>query len=123
MRNPASSCVEVYKKTANDLGISEELVRAVVYNMWNGVKLGIRNGESHGFLIHNFGTFEVFQVTLNNEILRCLRAYKKKKLRYGENETLRKNFEKEFKALWKMRQSAIKTEKDFRLKKKNGSRN
>lgn len=115
-RNPSSSCIEAYKKTAEDLGISEELVRAVIYSMWNGVKVSIRTGKSHGILLHNFGTFEVFHLTLNKEITKLINTYKYKVRAKGENQTLKANFEKDFRTLWSLRQMAIKVEKDKRVK-------
>ena len=115
-RTPASSCIEAYKKTADKLGVSEELVRAVVYSMWNGVKSAIRTGKSHGILIHNFGTFEVFHLTLNKEILNLIYTYRKRRNRIGNNKTLKANFEKDFRTLWALRQMTIKVEKDFRVK-------
>lgn len=117
MRKTSSNCAEVYKKTSEDLNISEDIVRAVIYSMWNSVKLGIRKGDSHGYLLHNFGTFEVFHKTINNEIIGLIRAYRAYERKNPGNITARRNFVKDFKELWYLRGLTAKVEKDIRLKK------
>lgn len=116
MRKTSSNCAEVYEKTAEQLNIPEDTVRAVIYSMWNSLKLGIRQAKSHGFLIHNLGTFEVFHKTINNEIITLIRKYRIYEKRNPGNVTARKNFEKSFKELWYLRGLAAKAEKDIRLK-------
>lgn len=116
MKKTSYSCAEVYIKTASQLGLSEETVKAVIYSMWSGLKKGIRKGDSHGFLIHNFGTFEVFHQTLNNEIRKVIGQYKAYTRKKGFNPKVRKNFEDDFRMLWSLRQAAMKTKKDKRLK-------
>jgi hypothetical protein len=116
MQKTSSNCAEVYEKTAEQLNIPEDTVRAVIYSMWNSLKLGMRHAKSHGFLIHNLGTFEVFHKTVNNEISTLIKKYRIYEKRNPGNITARKNFEKTFKELWKLRGLTAQVEKDFRLK-------
>ena len=112
----SSNCADVYAKTAEQLNIDESVVRAVIYNMWAALKSNIRKGKSHGYLIHNFGTFEVFHSVLNNEIKELLKKYRNAKDKYQHIPSHRKKFETDFRTLWALRQDAMMTKKDRRMK-------
>lgn len=116
MPKTSLSCAKVYEKTAEDLGIKQETIKAVVYHMFHELRRGIADCKSHGFLIHHFATFEAFHLTINKDILRLIRAYRKKCAVKEPGFLTRENFLKDFRNLWRIRQDAIAWDKDLRTK-------
>lgn len=103
---------ELYKKVANDLGISVERVRAYDKHYWKHVKLDLNNPTFDVLEIPFLGSFTITPAKLRSTLKFALRDLKRlrKKIRNDEeiSPKLVKNFEDDkqlFKALWKLRAS------------------
>ena len=119
MPKTSLSCAKVYEKTAQDLGISETKVKSVVYHMFYELRRGMAACKSHGFLIHNLGTFEAFHLTINKEIKKLINSYKKKIKNHPPALRTEENFKQHLRDLWRIRQAAIAWDKDIRTKNWN----
>lgn len=95
---------EVYEILSKETGKSKEVLKTITAFPFAFTRDMIRNGEHRGVLLHNLGSFETYLVSVNREINKTIRAYRK-----GSISRAKAN--KAIYMLWKLRVACQKSNK------------
>ena len=51
--------LDLFKETAEQTGVSEQVVEAVVNELWYGIRNQVAKSQGNNILLHYLGTFEI----------------------------------------------------------------